>query len=29
MNQIPVHQAGRTLRIQVLRHNPRDLGDES
>ncbi|MCB1701240.1 MAG: fumarate reductase iron-sulfur subunit [Pseudomonadales bacterium] len=24
MNQIPVHQAGRTLRIQVLRHNPRD-----
>ena len=24
MNPIPVHQAGRTLRIQVLRHNPRD-----
>ncbi|MEE4145091.1 MAG: fumarate reductase iron-sulfur subunit [Halieaceae bacterium] len=24
MNRIPLHQAARTLRIQVLRHNPRD-----
>ena len=24
MKQIPLHQAARTLRIQILRHNPRD-----
>jgi fumarate reductase iron-sulfur subunit len=24
MNRIPLHQAARTLRIQILRHNPRD-----